>query len=101
MGIGSWMEWHTDEAMTDPPQLELVYTVSNSSDSVTRVARTRADAARGKVREIWTEPNSVLLVRAEGALHMVSPVQSGCRAIAKAVFAARAARRTEAWAWNL
>ena len=32
----SSMLWHSDQILLDPPQLELVYTLENSSDSVTR-----------------------------------------------------------------
>jgi hypothetical protein len=55
------------------PQLE------NTSDSVTEWVD-----ASGTLREQWTEPNSVLALRAVGALHQVLPVKRGERSIVKA-----------------
>ena len=50
------MEWHVDELLFDAPQLELVFTVVNDSDSVTQWR-----GAGGEIREEWTEPNSLLV----------------------------------------
>jgi len=98
---GVWMEWHTDVALTEPPQVELVYTVENCSDSKTRWARSHLDVDRGLVQEVWTAPNSGLFVQASGAVHMVSELTVGRRAIVKAVFAPKGAHRTEEWDSNL
>ena len=34
---GSFMDWHKDDLLFDTPQYELVYTISNTSDSMTEV----------------------------------------------------------------
>mmetsp|Transcript_62415 Transcript_62415/g.115878 ORF Transcript_62415/g.115878 Transcript_62415/m.115878 type:complete len:316 (-) Transcript_62415:27-974(-) len=83
-GVG--MAWHQDIRLTKPPQLELVYTIENSSDSVTRWAAGYLELHHQKVQEIWTAPNSGLLVVGEGALHMVTAPSFGHRAILKALF---------------
>mmetsp|Transcript_63977 Transcript_63977/g.164683 ORF Transcript_63977/g.164683 Transcript_63977/m.164683 type:complete len:148 (+) Transcript_63977:239-682(+) len=81
-GVG--MQWHADVPLMQPPQLELVYTIENSSDSVTRWATSHLDVLRGHVDARWTAPNSGLLVCAGGPVHMVSEVSHGHRAVAKA-----------------
>ena len=78
---GASMEWHRDEAMYAAPQLELVYTVENTSDSLTEWTD-----ARGRVRSTWAAPNSLIVVRAEAALHRVLGVRRGEREIVKAVY---------------
>jgi len=78
------MEWHRDEAMYAAPQLELVYTLENTSDSTTEWMD-----ASGRVRSAWAAPNSLIVVRAEAALHRVRAVRNGgSREIVKAVYAA-------------
>ena len=79
--VGSHMSWHRDECLFSVPQVELVLTVTNSSDSATEW-----QDGRGLVHRQWTEPNSLLLVRANGALHRVLPVNRGDRTIIKCVF---------------
>ena len=93
--VGAHMAWHRDEALFEVPQLELVLTLSNTSDSATEWV----DAAGGLARE-WTEANSVIAVRAGAALHRVTPVRRGGRDIVKCVFALDAAR-TPAFEANL
>lgn len=112
------MDWHKDEVLFAKPQYELVYTVSNSSDSITQWIDAGGTApapprrgiaqcshvaftvlfsylfrslyisppAAGNEREVSTEPNSLLLVRAESVLHRVLPVRHGERGILKIVF---------------
>lgn len=78
---GAHMAWHRDEQLFQEPQVELVLTVSNSSDSVTEW-----QDAQGRLHSQWTEPNSLLLVRAGGAMHRVLPIKRGKRSIVKVVF---------------
>ena len=78
---GSSMEWHQDVALYTEPQYELVFTLENSSDSQTQW---QDDA--GRRRGGWTEPNSVLMVRAEHVVHRVTPVTRGERSIVKFVY---------------
>ena len=51
------------QVLSDPPQLELVYTLENTSDSVTRWAEGHLGVLRDETSEVWTEPNSGLLVQ--------------------------------------
>ena len=60
---GSSMLWHKDTILTEPPQLELVYTLENTSDSVTRWAASHLDVLKENVHEVWTAPNSALLLQ--------------------------------------
>jgi len=91
--VGSTMLWHRDPVLSDPPQLELVYTITNSSDSMTEWVPGYLELGRGERHALWTAPNSALLVRAGGPLHMVRAVTIGTRAIAKVVFLHKSARR--------
>mmetsp|Transcript_17801 Transcript_17801/g.52943 ORF Transcript_17801/g.52943 Transcript_17801/m.52943 type:complete len:229 (-) Transcript_17801:22-708(-) len=93
---GASMGWHKDEALYEEPQLECVLTLENSSDSETRWER-----ADGAVASMWLPPNSLLVVRAEGASHGVTPVRSGDRLIAKYVLAAQPVVKLQAWYDNL
>ena len=81
--VGSSMGWHKDEVLYEEPQLEVVLTLENTSDSQTRWER-----ADGSVRGAWLPPNSLLLVKAEGATHGVTTVRRGDRLIAKFVLTA-------------
>ena len=93
--LGAQMTWHRDEALYAVPQLELVLTLRNSSDSATEWVD-----AEGHLARVSTEANSLLVVRAGGALHRVTPVRRGERDIVKVVFAFDA-QRTPAFAENL
>lgn len=75
------MRWHMDEMLYAKPQYELVYTVENTSDSTTEWQE-----GSGIIRSTWTEPNSLLVVRAESVWHRVLPVQRGSRSILKLVY---------------
>jgi len=74
----SHMPWHKDEQLYDLPQWECIYTVENSSDSVTQW---RDEC--GRVHERATDANSLLAVLAEAWDHRVTPVRRGDRAIIK------------------
>lgn len=62
-GAGSNMLWHSDEVLLDPPQLEFVYTLENTSDSVTRWSKSHLHVLRDEIQEVWTAPNSGLLLQ--------------------------------------
>jgi len=94
-GPGAGMAWHRDEQLFAVPQVELVLTLWNSSDSATEWQ----DAA-GRLRSQRTESNSVLALRALGPHHRVLPVARGERAIVKVVFSATR-ERTPAFLANL
>ncbi|CAG9465559.1 unnamed protein product [Pedinophyceae sp. YPF-701] len=78
--VGAQMQWHVDELMYEEPQVELVLTVANSSDSLTEWRE-----PDGAVESHRTEPNSVLALVAGGASHRVTPVRRGDRTIIKTV----------------
>ena len=86
--LGARMPKHRDMLVfgeRDPPQLECLLTLSNTSDSVTLFWR----GGSARPVAVRTEPNSVLVVRAEGAEHEVTRVGRGERTILK--FACRIA----------
>ena len=73
------MYWHIDTLMYDLPQYEAVFTIHNNSDSVTEWID---NIKHGK----WTEPNSLLLVKAQGDYHHVTPITKGNREILKLIY---------------
>lgn len=77
---GSSMDWHSDTPLYTDPQYELVFTVDNTTDSYTEWS----DGFR--THRIYTKPNSILIIRAKGARHRVSPVSWGERSILKFVY---------------
>jgi len=80
--IGSYMDWHKDTQMlANQLQYECVITLTNSSDSLTLLQYDQG------VKKLVTEPNSLLLVRANGISHKVTPLTKGERTILKLVFA--------------
>lgn len=79
--VGGSMDWHKDVALYTLPQFEIVYTVTNTSDSTTEWEDERTGTRYGG----WTEPNSVIIVRADGAPHRVTAVSKGERSIIKFV----------------
>jgi len=75
------MNWHSDVLLYEIPQYECVYTISNDSDSTTDYI----DHWKMK-HKIWTKPNSLMIVRADGYLHGVNPVNKGKREIVKLIY---------------
>lgn len=73
------MNWHVDTLLYDLPQYEGVFTVNNNSDSVT-------EWIDDNIKRQWTEPNSLLLVKAQGDYHHVTPVNRGMREILKLIY---------------
>ena len=79
VGCGG-MKWHRDTSLIGK-QYECVYTLSNTSDSMTLTRDWL-----GNENAVWTEPNSLIVVQAGGVMHGVSPVTIGERSIVKFVF---------------
>ena len=79
--IGGSMDWHKDVALYTKPQYEIVFTVANTSDSTTEWEDERTGMRYGG----WTEPNSVIVVKADGVAHRVTPITVGERSIIKFV----------------
>ena len=75
------MKWHKDTLLYEEPQYEAIFTINNESSSMTQWKD-----GNGKLHEIWTEPNSLLVVRANGYEHHVTPPASGEREILKLIY---------------
>ena len=75
------MRWHKDVQLYTQPQYECVYTLSNTSDSTTDYID-----EWGIKNKVWTEPNSLMIVKARGFNHGVNPVNQGVREIIKLIY---------------
>jgi hypothetical protein len=87
---GAGMSWHTDDVLYTPhPQLEVVWTLENTSDCQTlyRTGQKDKSSITTAIESIQTENNSVLLVPAGGPEHCVTSLQRGKRIIVKGVYA--------------
>jgi len=83
------MAWHRDDVLFDPPQLEIVWTLENSSDCRTLW---KDDHDETTVHAVETDPNAALLIPAGGAEHCVSSLKRGRRVILKCVYALQDAK---------
>ena len=73
------MHWHSDLLLYDKPQYEIILTLSNDSNSLTEWIDNN-----GALHSLWTEPNSILVVKANGYKHHVTPItNNGTRSIIK------------------
>jgi hypothetical protein len=78
---GSYMKWHSDaKILSDQLQYECVITLTNTSNSFTLFDKILY------IDKIYTEPNSLIVVRANGISHMVTETTTGERTILKFVF---------------
>ena len=77
----SYMDWHKDSILSNPPQIEVVYTIYNTSDSFTEWL----DSEK-RLHKIKSEPNSIIIVHGGGVLHRVSKMTNGYRTIIKVVY---------------
>lgn len=75
------MRWHKDTLLYGKPQYEAIFTIDNLSES-----ETQWKDEKDKLQSIWTEPNSLLVVKAQGYLHSVTPPKSGIREILKLIY---------------
>lgn len=94
------MEWHKDDALYNPVQIEVVYTIENNSDCVTKweinsttasssvEASATATTTADQRIEVETDANSAIFIKAgpNGVSHCVSSLKSGSRSILKFVF---------------
>ena len=108
---GAGMEWHIDDVLYNPEQIEVVYTVDNTSDCSTLwcphdqqqqqqrekiLPTTNNDGEQQKkqkysinnnnIQSVQTTPNSALIIKAGGVKHKVSPLTVGRRTILKMAF---------------
>ena len=81
---GGHMDWHRDVRITtrSTPQIEMVYTLENTSDSTT-VWR---DDTTLEVHPISTQPNSILITQGDSVYHKVTPITKGYRSIIKVAY---------------
>lgn len=79
--FGANMAWHEDDVLYDPPQVEAVLTLENTSDCVTMWKE-----GEQVVHSKETDPNSVLLLQAGGPLHCVTSLKRGRRIIIKCAY---------------
>lgn len=78
--VGSSMNWHKDTQMLpDQNQYECVITLTNTSDSVTLIDKIHS------IEKISSDPNSIVIVRANGVKHKVTETTRGERTILKVV----------------
>jgi len=79
---GGKMDWHRDSVHNNQPQIEIVFTLENTSDSKTLWR----DEDAHETHEIVTQPNSILITQGNGAFHKVTPVTTGYRSIIKIAY---------------
>ena len=77
---GAGMDWHVDDVLYNPPQVEVVWTLENTSDCTTRWI------TGGKEVIVETDPNSLVLLQAGGVSHCVTSLKRGRRVIVKCAF---------------
>mmetsp|Transcript_1243 Transcript_1243/g.1698 ORF Transcript_1243/g.1698 Transcript_1243/m.1698 type:complete len:258 (-) Transcript_1243:151-924(-) len=82
--VGAGMEWHIDDVLYDPPQIEVVFTLENNSDC--RTMWKENGPQHQKQKSIETDENSAILLRAGGVDHCVSSLKHGKRVIIKCAF---------------
>ena len=75
------MEWHIDTLLYSKPQYEAIYTIENESES-----KTQWLDENEQLNELWTKPNSLLIVKAQGYKHHVTPPIIGEREILKLIY---------------
>ena len=75
------MKCHKDTLLYDKPQYEAIFTINNESNSVTQWKDNY-----GQIHGLWTEPNSLLIVKANGYEHHVTPPVVGEREILKLIY---------------
>jgi hypothetical protein len=81
--IGGSMNWHRDTILSrDYPQIEIVFTLENNSDSTTEWL----DDDTNEIHSIWTSPNSIVITQGGGVYHRVLPVKKGSRSIIKIAY---------------
>jgi hypothetical protein len=83
--LGGRMKWHRDDVISENkkcPQIEIVFTLENTSDSYT----IWKEDDTGTIHKIRTEPNSILITQGNSAYHKVLPVTEGYRSIIKIAY---------------
>ena len=100
------MEWHIDDVLYEPKQIEVVLTIDNTSDCRTmwkphdrpiipnnnnnnknHHSNNNESKEKYEIRSTQTTPNSALILEAGGVEHKVSSLKVGKRAVLKTAFA--------------
>lgn len=87
------MEWHIDDVLYKPEQIEVVYTIDNVSDCMTlwhsqeqQQSLVNDEKQKSLIHSVQTTPNSAILIKAGSVMHKVSPLTVGKRTILKMAF---------------
>ena len=87
---GGMMDWHRDvvhSLVRNCPQIEIVFTLENNSDSKTLwIEETKNGVTQEVTHEVVTQNNSILITQGNGAYHKVTPVSTGYRSIIKIAY---------------
>lgn len=86
---GANMAWHVDDVLYDPPQLEVVWTLDNTSNCQT----CWKDRSTSSTTCLESEPNAVLLLVAGQVEHCVTSLTYGKRTILKCAYVHKEAVR--------
>jgi hypothetical protein len=92
---GAGMAWHQDDVLYDPPQVEVVFTIENTSNCATRWKKGPDDDIDDDEASVETDPNSALVLAAGGPRHCVTSLQRGRRVIVKLAYVLPGAQRIE------
>ena len=86
--VGAGMDWHVDDIITSPEQIEVVLTLENTSDCVTmwKEQSQYNNNNNGDVTAVETEANSAIFLKAGSVPHCVSSLKKGYRSILKFAF---------------
>lgn len=79
---GACMAWHVDDVLYDPPQIEVVYTVENTSQGQTTLWKIDGTIECSQD----TDRNSALLLKAGVTPHCVTSLKRGKRVILKCAY---------------
>lgn len=83
--LGGRMKWHRDVVISENkkcPQIEIVFTIDNTSDSQT----IWKEDDTNMIHKISTEANSIIITQGNSAYHKVLPVTTGQRRIIKIAY---------------
>ena len=83
---GASMAWHSDDVLYDPAQIEIVFTVENTSDCVTMWK------VGNDLHSQETHPNSIIILKAGGPEHCVTSLKRGRRVILKCAYVVKGAK---------
>ena len=92
--LGAAMAWHQDDVLYDPPQVEVVFTIENTSNCATRWKRGPGPGDDDE-SSVETDSNSALVLAAGGPWHCVTSLKRGRRVIVKLAYVLPGAQRVE------